>query len=796
MKKLLAVVLLLWGCNDPSEDGPLGGAPNTGGKSSPGGAEGNGGSRASGGFGGLGGEPGEEATSCKSVSDCPALAQAGVEHCAEVHCDERDGRCSLIALDEDLDGYPVKCRSGDLRIVVRQYPGTDAIDENLWDCRPTLSTAHPLGWDGPVGAEPNRCDGIDSDCDGIVDNGKTKDASCKCKVGQRRRCALNEDTQKPSEFLAEFYEHDESPEGACQLGWTECNSEKRWGLCLGAIEPKDESCGSLGEDLNCNSKFGKDELDKVDPESKVEYACDEDGDGQLVEEPEKASVCDEEPVFPRVCQRWIETATAPQKVDCNDSAFTIGSGFAESCDGIDSDCGGEVSDTFDADVVMPSGGNHVVGYACVPPSLVMSCEVGYGNCDGYDDTGISSGCETDMRTRANCGNCGQKCNFACSGQGSALFKCAEVASFALGYYHTCAALTDGRVACWGEGESGQLGDGVRLAQPAPVIALDIGASIPAVSSVAAGWEHTCAVVETGDVYCWGKSDTSQAGSQTTSVVKASKVANIPAPGAASLALGAGHSCVVLKTGGIRCWGDPLEGRLGIGTLPGESSAGLPSPLDARIKIASVESMFTSADQVAPGASHTCALQDGQVYCTGANWSFQLGQGSEPDLEQSLYFIPVPGLEEGVTQIASGYATSCALLDGSVLCWGSNDVGQAGQPGGDPVGTPLPISGLSNVSAVAVGASFACALSEGDVFCWGENAQGQLGRETEGESSETPVAIAGLHGVTAIQVGTHHACALLDGQMTCWGSNVTGQLGRGEADELAHFAPAVVVPLGL
>ena len=72
-----------------------------------------------------------------------------------------------------------------------------------------------------------------------------------------------------------------------------------------------------------------------------------------------------------------------------------------------------------------------------------------------------------------------------------------------GGYHTCAVLDDGEVKCWGSGAQGQLGqdNSWNIASPAlvPGIALGLNAS-----TVSAGTSNTtCAMLVDGSGKCWG-----------------------------------------------------------------------------------------------------------------------------------------------------------------------------------------------------------------------------------------------------------------------------------------------------
>jgi alpha-tubulin suppressor-like RCC1 family protein len=82
-----------------------------------------------------------------------------------------------------------------------------------------------------------------------------------------------------------------------------------------------------------------------------------------------------------------------------------------------------------------------------------------------------------------------------------------------GARHTCALLSDGAVRCWGGNQEGQLGYGHTDEIADPSMAGDVELGGPA-KQIAAGWYHTCALLEDGTVRCWG-AGTSEAESGAT-----------------------------------------------------------------------------------------------------------------------------------------------------------------------------------------------------------------------------------------------------------------------------------------
>src|SRR4029079_8367451 len=82
--------------------------------------------------------------------------------------------------------------------------------------------------------------------------------------------------------------------------------------------------------------------------------------------------------------------------------------------------------------------------------------------------------------------------------------------------HSCTIFDDGRMKCWGNNSSGQLGSGSTQPFGVPgytstaILYVDVGTG-RTVASVAEGGSHTCAVLDNGSVKCWGDNSSGQLG---------------------------------------------------------------------------------------------------------------------------------------------------------------------------------------------------------------------------------------------------------------------------------------------
>jgi alpha-tubulin suppressor-like RCC1 family protein len=191
--------------------------------------------------------------------------------------------------------------------------------------------------------------------------------------------------------------------------------------------------------------------------------------------------------------------------------------------------------------------------------------------------------------------------------------------------------------------------------------------------------------------------------------------------------------------------------------------------------------------IAAGGAHSLALKsDGTVWAWGYNGYGQLGDGTTSS--RSLP-VPVSGLS-GVTAIAAGnngYITTHSLAlksDGTVWAWGYNNYGQLGDNSTTARNSPTQVLSavgqpFTSVTAIAAGGGHSLALkADGTAWAWGYNYYGQLG-DGSTTARGLPVQLPGLTGVTAIAAGDNHSLAAsTDGTEWAWGSGGHGRLGNG------------------
>lgn len=232
-------------------------------------------------------------------------------------------------------------------------------------------------------------------------------------------------------------------------------------------------------------------------------------------------------------------------------------------------------------------------------------------------------------------------------------------AIAAGSNHSCAALADGRVRCWGINTFGQLGDGTKERRNAPVDVVGLGGAAVA---VAAGSGHSCALLASGRVRCWGYNFHGQLGdgSQDSSPVPVSVT---QLRGATAIGAGYNFSCALLGSGRVKCWGANGFGQLGNGGIV---------PSDVPLPVRRV----AGATALQLGAYHACALVAPGLRCWGYNRSGQIGDGSDDTTVTPP--VRVRRLAGSTIALATGDFHSCALRDdGRIRCWGANEEGQIG-----------------------------------------------------------------------------------------------------------------------
>ncbi|CAM9484513.1 unnamed protein product, partial [Ectocarpus fasciculatus] len=187
----------------------------------------------------------------------------------------------------------------------------------------------------------------------------------------------------------------------------------------------------------------------------------------------------------------------------------------------------------------------------------------------------------------------------------------------------CAVFQDGSLKCWGEGFYGQNGQGTadsigdeegEMGEDLPTVPLGEGVLV---ESISGGRDYQCAVLQDGGLKCWGRAEGGQLGSEDILTVgddPDEMDAALPtvdlgsSETAVEVSTASSHTCALLGSGGVKCWGKAFFGNLGLE--------------DFRANVAL---------SVAAAGQRTCAiLEGGSLKCWGENSGGQLGlEDSEP-----------------------------------------------------------------------------------------------------------------------------------------------------------------------
>lgn len=382
------------------------------------------------------------------------------------------------------------------------------------------------------------------------------------------------------------------------------------------------------------------------------------------------------------------------------------------------------------------GRSCATGATCIGGNCV--CPAGQEVCDNK--------CVNKQTSTTHCGMCGKGCDVACS-----VGACATAVAVDVGYAFGCAILSDGRVRCWGDGDSGKLGNGLATD-------LQVPATVPGItgaSKLSLSANHACVLTTAGAIYCWGSN---WSGESDPNVLTSSVNPTLVGNGYSQVAVGVSHACAQTSAGAILCWGDFSNGQHGVS---GANSAALSGP---------PASSLSSVDKLVAGGHHNCALKQGTVYCWGYNAWGQTGNASLGGIQATP--LAVVGLAN-VSDVATGGSHTCAVQDGSVYCWGYGGSGQLGNGATQTRTSPTKVPGISTAVAIHAGDSYSCAvLSDKSIVCWGDGTTGQLGNGAFTTTLSANATVTGGAGLTGLSLGSSHSCAVTStASVACWGNAI-------------------------
>jgi alpha-tubulin suppressor-like RCC1 family protein len=348
---------------------------------------------------------------------------------------------------------------------------------------------------------------------------------------------------------------------------------------------------------------------------------------------------------------------------------------------------------------------------------------------------------------------------------------------AVGNFHGCAIIASGQTWCWGDRSFGQLGNGIVVGNlgntapfnPSPQSPVPVSGS-PIYSQIFSHGSHTCGLLAGGIGQCWGRNTDGEMGLGTTTISRSTPVTLTGGP-FVQIAPGRLTTCTLDLSHVTRCWGLNQSGEVGDGSgAPSTTPQLVATPVTFR--------------QIEASWQHTCGLQTGvhpiaDTYCWGKGLIVNGTTGNT---------LPVLINGPKFTRIFAGGTATCGVTDIQVAyCWGLNGAGALGDGTTTDRGVPTLVAGNLSFIMMATGTRpntplvHSCGITvDGTAYCWGANDRGQIGDGTT-TNRLVPTPVATADKFVAIGTGDVFSCAMrADRKVFCWGDNAAGQLGSGIA----------------
>lgn len=376
-----------------------------------------------------------------------------------------------------------------------------------------------------------------------------------------------------------------------------------------------------------------------------------------------------------------------------------------------------------------------------------------------------------------------------------------------GWFHSCALSTAGKVRCWGYagdgalgyGNTNDVGDGIGLSitQAGDV---NVGGTV---TQICTAYRHTCALLNTGNVRCWGWGFLGALGYNNFTTIGddelPSTAGDVPVGGTVTQISCRGyHTCALLSTGAMRCWGENGSGQLGYNNTTAVGTGGISIIAAGDVPVGG------TVTYVGAGGGHTCAiLSSGNIRCWGENTDGRLGYNNTTTVGNGIGpsiiaagDVPLGGT---ATYVEGWQAHTCATLTtGGMRCWGDDtsqgsvgyglgNVGNGIAPSIIAAGD-LPLG--TSVLKPIVGMQHSCALlSNNQLKCWSYSFEGELGINisSAGRNATTTTQVYLGPGLSVRQAtaGGRTTCVITSAdRVRCWGTGEYGRNGYGTTSDIS------------
>ncbi|MCW1924480.1 chitobiase/beta-hexosaminidase C-terminal domain-containing protein [Luteolibacter arcticus] len=395
-------------------------------------------------------------------------------------------------------------------------------------------------------------------------------------------------------------------------------------------------------------------------------------------------------------------------------------------------------------------------------------------------------------------------------------------SISCGYQHGLAMSVAGRLWSWGEQGSGRLGNAntasADVVSPAQVLLNQTPVYFDMGSRIAAGYDHSVALDQQGNVWAFGENGDGQLGNNATADsglpvrVLESTTAGDYLEGCVGIDVGQIFSVALLSSGIPVAWGSQASGRLGNGVT--SSNARKYAAVVMNGDVAGYPAL-SGIRQVDAGYGHAMAREPnaveaagglGRVWVWGRNHVGQLGRGDTNQISRAYPMLLAANtvLTDAIDASGGGAHTSVVRwkdgdsnLEGTVWSCGSREFGRLGNGSTSSGDVLYPVKAkkvgntdLTGVVQVSAGPSHTLAVDrQGHVWAWGNNQYGQLGDGTITHSGyalmvKNTAGTGVLENIVMVSAGgestSGRSMALAaDGTIYVWGRNDDGQLGNGQ-----------------